>query len=211
MKKIVLSAIVAMSLSVALFGCKSNVEKDVVKEPAKASTESSLKSEPSESKQDKKEIPVENEGVPQESKKEVSQESKKEGPVENKKEIKVQSRKQEYKNKLANIDKELKSSKEAKEAESGVTYAMKIYANKQYESWDKALNEIYSVLKQQLPADEMKKVQAEEIQWIKEKEDKAKKAASEFEGGTFAGVAYSDSLAQTTKARCYELVDRYMK
>lgn len=211
MKKIVLSVIIVMSLSGALFGCKDSNTKGTAKEAAKANVESSLKSDASESGQDKKEAPVEKKDVPQESKKETPVENKKEVPVEKKKEVKVQSRKQEYKNKLANIDKELKSSKEAKEAESGVTNAMRIYANKQYESWDKALNEIYGVLKQQLSADEMKKLNTEEVQWIKEKEAKAKKAASEFEGGTFASVAYSDSLAQTTKARCYELVDKYMK
>lgn len=56
----------------------------------------------------------------------------------------------------------------------------------------------------------MKKLQSEEIQWISSRDAKAKKASSEMKGGTMEPVIYTNSLADTTKNRCYELVEKYM-
>jgi uncharacterized protein YecT (DUF1311 family) len=49
---------------------------------------------------------------------------------------------------------------------AGNTIEMKSAASQEYERWDKALNEIYGVLKQQLSVDDMSKLKAEEINWI---------------------------------------------
>lgn len=56
----------------------------------------------------------------------------------------------------------------------------------------------------------MENLQTEEIKWIKQKEDTANKSASQYEGGTFEFVAYNISLYESTKNRCYELVNNYM-
>ena len=56
----------------------------------------------------------------------------------------------------------------------------------------------------------MKKLQSEEIQWISNRDAKAKEASSEMKGGTMEPVIYVNSLADTTKQRCYELVEKYM-
>ncbi|MBV7276396.1 DUF1311 domain-containing protein [Clostridium sp. PL3] len=127
-----------------------------------------------------------------------------------KQETKVQqSKKQEYKTKLDNIEISLKAL-EQKEA-SGTTYDMRSAANERYKKWDAALNEIYGVLKGQLSATDMKKLQSEEIKWISDRDAKAKKEASEMKGGTMEPVLYIRSLADTTKARCYELIEKYMQ
>jgi DNA repair exonuclease SbcCD ATPase subunit len=84
-----------------------------------------------------------------------------------KKVAEVQSRKQEFKDKLDKIQKDLEASEERKKIDDGTTADMIDYAYKEYTEWDKALNEIYSVLKQQLPPDNMKKLQVEELKWIK--------------------------------------------
>jgi len=163
------------------------------------------------SKKNSTDIPKDNTPTKIEEKVEPKAEEKVEEKTEVKTEVKIESRKQEFKNKLDKLDEKLRSSEEAKKADTGVTYDMLNYGGKQYEEWDKILNEIYNVLKQQLPSDEMKKLQTEEIKWIAEKVTAAKKAALEYKGGTLENVAYTNSLVQSTQVRCYELVDKYMK
>ena len=70
--------------------------------------------------------------------------------------------------------------------------------------------EIYNKLKETLPRDEFIELQKEEISWIAQKEKDAQAAGKEYEGGTAQGLAYSSSLAKSTKDRCYELVNKYM-
>lgn len=129
--------------------------------------------------------------------------------IEDQNKVHQQSKKQEYKTKLDNIETELKYL-DKKEA-SGTTADMRAVANERYEKWDAALNEIYGVLKEQLSASDMKNLQSEEIQWISNRDAKAENIASEMKGGTMEPVLYTGSLASTTKARCYELVEKYMQ
>lgn len=119
-----------------------------------------------------------------------------------------ESKKQTYLDKLDNIKSGLK---DLDKLYAGNTIEMKSAANQEYERWDAALNEIYGVLKTQLSATEMNALEKEEIQWIKDKDAKALKAAAEFAGGTGEQLQYTASIASTTKDRCYELVNKYMK
>ena len=73
------------------------------------------------------------------------------------------------------------------------------------------LNEIYGVLIEQLPEEEMYIVRAEQVNWISIRDAKANESGKQYEGGTMQPVAYSDSLGESTKERCYELVNKYMK
>jgi uncharacterized protein YecT (DUF1311 family) len=126
--------------------------------------------------------------------------------------VKINVSKQEYINKLDDLENKFLSSQEYKNAENGVTSSMLALTEKEYNEWDKALNEIYSLIKQQLPSDEMKKLAKEEEQWIIEKDNKAKKSeATQGNGSQLGNVVYKASLADTTQSRCYELVYRYMK
>lgn len=79
------------------------------------------------------------------------------------------------------------------------------------ERWDKALNEIYQVLKQQLPQAEMSKLKEEQRNWITLRDETAAKAAAKYEGGTAEGLEYAATLAGVTRDRCYKLVELYMK
>lgn len=119
-----------------------------------------------------------------------------------------ESEKQIYKNKLDNIQLGLK---DLDTLYAGNTIEMKSAASQEYERWDKALNEIYGVLKQQLSSDDMSKLKAEQIKWISDRNVKAKEESLEYQGGTAEQLVYISSLAETTKERCYELVDKYMK
>ncbi|OHX49923.1 lysozyme inhibitor LprI family protein [Cytobacillus pseudoceanisediminis] len=77
--------------------------------------------------------------------------------------------------------------------------------------WDQALNEIYQVLEKQLPKSEMEKLRGEQRKWIAYRDETAKEAAKKYEGGTLESLEYIASQAGTTKDRCYELVEGYMK
>ncbi|AOR25041.1 lysozyme inhibitor LprI family protein [Clostridium taeniosporum] len=120
-----------------------------------------------------------------------------------------QSTKQIYKNKLDNIELGMKDLN--KMESTGINGEMISAAGKKHIRWDNALNEIYGVLKKQLSADDMKKLENEEIKWISDRDDKAKKDSSHYKGGRLYEYIYRLSLAQTTKERCYELVEKYMK
>lgn len=117
------------------------------------------------------------------------------------------SYKEEYLKKLDSLDEYLKTSIK----EGTTTIEMKEAENTRYKSWDDMLNEIYNLLKTQLTKDEMKKLEEEEVKWIKYRDETAENESKEFEGGTIQPVIYTSSLTKTTKNRCYELVNNYMK
>lgn len=93
---------------------------------------------------------------------------------------------------------------------AGTTLDMKYAATEEYNRWDTALNEIYETLKNTLSSADMSKLEKEELEWISEKEKKAKEEADLYKGGTLEGVVHTTSLAKSTKDRCYKLVNDYM-
>lgn len=121
--------------------------------------------------------------------------------------INEDSKKQEYKDKLNKIELGFKGFN----SEAATTSDMYQEEYKEYKQWDDELNEIYGVLKVQLVPSDMKKLQAEEIQWIKDRDTKAQKDSGEMAGGSMQKVLYEGSLVQSTEERCYVLVDKYMK
>lgn len=127
--------------------------------------------------------------------------------ITNKEDEEKKSYKEEYLKKLDSLDEYLKTSVN----EGITTVEMKEAENTRYKSWDDMLNEIYNFLKTQLTEDEMKKLQEEEINWIKYRDETAENEAKKFEGGTLQPIAYISSLTETTKNRCYELVNNYMR
>jgi uncharacterized protein YecT (DUF1311 family) len=123
---------------------------------------------------------------------------------------KIEGRRTEFIEKLDSIQKELDTLPEKKDSDKGVTNAMKDYYGISYEKYDEALNEIYDLLKTELSPETMKDLKAEQINWIEQKEDKANEERQKYEGGTHENVAYYTSLYESTKDRCYELVNNYM-
>lgn len=204
MKKIL--GIIILVLALGLVGCGSSTTENTNTEPVKTSTEDKVENKVEDKTENQEQAKVEN-------KTENKEEAKVENKVEDKKNVGISiqniSRKEEYRTKLNNIELGLKDLEE-KES-SGVTADMREAASERYKRWDAALNEIYGVLKGQLSSNDMKKLQSEEIKWIAYRDAKAKEASSEMKGGTMESVLYVSSLAETTKNRCYELVEKYMK
>ncbi|MEA3320685.1 MAG: lysozyme inhibitor LprI family protein [Bacillota bacterium] len=103
--------------------------------------------------------------------------------------------------------------KEAEELEAtdSSTYALKKVENDRWELWDNLLNEIYGVLEEQLPAEEMDELREEQRNWITYRDDRALEASLKYKGGTQEHLEYVAVLANLTEERCYELVTNYMK
>lgn len=93
----------------------------------------------------------------------------------------------------------------------GSTLDLKEAEGQRYERWDNMLNEIYSLLKQYMSTSEMNDLRDKQKEWLTYRDKKAENDASEFIGGTMWGLTYVSSQAETTKERCYELVNTYMK
>lgn len=91
------------------------------------------------------------------------------------------------------------------------TYAAKHVETKRWELWDNLLNEIYGVLQQQLPKEEMDQLREKQRSWLKLRDESALKRSEKFKGGTLEHLVYTTALADLTEERCYELVRDYMK
>lgn len=83
--------------------------------------------------------------------------------------------------------------------------------NDRWELWDKLLNEIYGVLKEQLSPEEMDQLREEQRNWVKYRDDSALEASLKYNGATQERLEYVAVLAKLTEDRCYELVENYMK
>lgn len=123
---------------------------------------------------------------------------------------KIVGRRNEFIEKLDNIQKELDALPEKKDSDAGITNAMRSYYGISYDMYDKVLNEIYDLLRNDLSPETMSDLQTQQIKWIQEKEAAANKESEQYKGGTFEFVAYNSSLYESTKERCYELVNNYM-
>ena len=132
------------------------------------------------------------------------------GTTSEKSVTKIEGRRKEFLERLDNIQKEMDSLPEKKDSDAGVTNAMKSYYGIGYEMYDKELNNIYALLQKELSKEVMDSLEQEEIKWIDEKENTAKEESLKYKGGTFEFVADKISLYESTKNRCYELVNTYM-
>jgi uncharacterized protein YecT (DUF1311 family) len=57
----------------------------------------------------------------------------------------------------------------------------------------------------------MSLLKEKQIKWIKYRDDIAKTDSLKYEGGSLEPLEYTLSLAETSRQRCYELIQVYMK
>ncbi|KGR77112.1 lysozyme inhibitor LprI family protein [Ureibacillus sinduriensis] len=119
------------------------------------------------------------------------------------------SLKEEYLKKLNEAKKETDEMRNNPADDS--TYALKAVEGEIYEVWDGLLNEIYGVLKQQLPSEEMNKLRDAQRKWIDYRDKTALEASLKYKGGTMEHLEYTVVLNNLTEERCFELVEHYMK
>lgn len=118
--------------------------------------------------------------------------------------------KKQFLDQLDKLKSDLESTKDTRYA-STVTADLIDAASEEYKLWDDKLNEIYTYLQSILSENEMNKLTQEEIQWITIRDEKSEEAAKKNEGGTIAPLNSAMSLISTTRDRCYELVNNYIK
>lgn len=118
--------------------------------------------------------------------------------------------KKQFLEELDKLKVDLDSTKDTRYA-STVTADLIDAASEEYKLWDNKLNEIYTYLQSILSENEMNKLTQEEIQWITIRDEKSEEAAKKNEGGTTAPLNSAMSLISTTRDRCYELVNNYIK
>lgn len=204
MKKKIISVLLAMVTVVSLVSCgdSSNNKDEETSSLQVSTTENEI------DKDEENTIEKEDDSEKSQDKVEDNEEKSSSSNLGESNDLDTLDKKAEYKQKLDDIQSGLSDLESYK---SGSTGDMKYAANEEYLRWDDALNGIYDVLRNNLDPSEMDKLQQEEEAWIEAKEEEASKAAKEFEDGTAEALAYATSLAESTKNRCYELVDRYMK
>lgn len=91
--------------------------------------------------------------------------------------------------------------------EALTTLEMVEYSGRMYEVSDDCLNELWNLIRYNVPEDKYVEILEEQRAWIKEKEEKAKKIADVYAGGSMASVDINDTLAQLTMERCAKLVE----
>lgn len=85
------------------------------------------------------------------------------------------------------------------------------YTSKIYKKYDTLLNMIYSDISASLEGEDLEKLKDDEIEWINKKDEMASYAVgSENTSESDENWAYFDSLATSTKDRCYYLIHKYM-
>ncbi|NFO97495.1 DUF1311 domain-containing protein [Clostridium botulinum] len=118
------------------------------------------------------------------------------------------TKKQSYLNKLNSTETTLNTRLEKKFA--GTTLEMRQAAEERYIIWDKHLNQIYSDLKNTLPINAINNLKKEQIKWISNRDKEAQKKSDLFKGGSIMPIQNLMSIGNSTKKRCYELVNKYM-
>lgn len=95
-------------------------------------------------------------------------------------------------------------------SEAGTTMEMVEHTGTMYELSDDCLNYIWNLIRYNVEEEEFDEILSEQRTWIAEKESKAKEAADEYNGGSFASVSYNSTQADLTMKRCEELIE-YLK
>lgn len=95
-------------------------------------------------------------------------------------------------------------------SESSTTLEMTEYSGLEYKISDECLNYIWNLIRYNVETEQYNKILTEQRSWISEKEDKAKEASLEYEGGSIENVIYHETLATLTMERCEELIE-YLK
>lgn len=84
-------------------------------------------------------------------------------------------------------------------------------AQKAFSLWDSLLNEMYGVLKEELPPAEFEELRADQREWITERDDFATYQATEqANGGSAYTMLYIDAQAQYTAQRCSDFLYEIM-
>lgn len=117
----------------------------------------------------------------------------------------TKSLKETYLEKYNKLAEEL-SALERSYSNSSTETEKKELANKKYSKWDEFLNEVWTTLTENMESSEFEALTQVQISWITEKESIAKN-----KGGSLDSIEGLKSLSESTKSRCYTLINNYME
>lgn len=121
----------------------------------------------------------------------------------------VLHKKEKYIKMMEKLDREV--SEQADSELDGDQERLLNYTSKIYKKYDTLLNMIYGEIISSLEDEELEELKHEEIEWIKKKEEMASSSVgSENTTESDENWVYFDSLATSTKDRCYYLIHKYM-
>lgn len=87
--------------------------------------------------------------------------------------------------------------------------SMKQTADYELKMWDNELNKIYQEVRKSLNEADAEALKETELQWIKDRDAKALAASKQVGNSSLESLEYTRTLAASTKARTYELVEIY--
>ena len=118
-----------------------------------------------------------------------------------------------YLKRLKELDAQIRKSREAQSAANtagaGGNSQARNAADNELKLWDSELSTIYNEILKSLDEKEVQDLVTAERQWMKNRDAAAVEAAKNSAGGSLESVEYTASLAETTRARAYELVGLY--
>jgi uncharacterized protein YecT (DUF1311 family) len=85
------------------------------------------------------------------------------------------------------------------------TLAMRICTNRELETSDRRLNQVYQQLRAKLSGKQLERLTIAEEAWIRYRDVNCAFAKGQFEGGSFAPVAELSCLTEVTRQRVKEL------
>lgn len=113
-----------------------------------------------------------------------------------------------YYSRLSEMDKKLTA--KAEESYKKPIADQKTIADEIWKFWDDELNAIYQELRRSLTQEEFDALREEERAWLRNRDELASKAAAaENSSSSSQNLAYTRSLAESTKSRVYELAEMF--
>jgi len=113
-----------------------------------------------------------------------------------------------YQRHLLELDAQIK--KMRGESGDSNTYSMKALVEKELKLWTREQNAIYAAIIEGLTDEDKEALETAQQAWIKSRDAKAEEAAKKYSGGSLEEVEYTASIAESTRARAYDLVTEYM-
>ena len=92
---------------------------------------------------------------------------------------------------------------------NGSQQEMNYESAEEYKLWDKELNYVYKDIYNKLTESNQKELKKSELAWIKKRDKKAEKSASEVKGGSMYPLLYNGAMTKLTKQRIKWLIKKY--
>ncbi len=119
----------------------------------------------------------------------------------------VQTRLADIREHLTQVEAQIERLRDA-DTDSNV-YNVRNLAQSEQKIWERELDTVYDLLMETLPEDEAEMLKKEQQTWLEETTNKAREASGKVSGSSMESVEYAASVAESTRARVYSLLDTY--